>query len=351
MLGKEAPIMCEIGEAKRRRHDPQPLELVGEGVDGLMIEAICCLGLWKEDGMWLKKIPIQTVKIIEVALRQNGLALKDVSWDTLAKHRSKREMDELRTHFYQIAIQQNPYAIKYIPNPSEELCLAALRHDSKGIVDEDYDDPLMVIDQCFNLTPRMVFEAIRQRGERLIYVPRLFRTSRIWLEAIKQEPEVIDSLIGEKGIDSKVLEELLWLIGITHNESLWEESFAPWLTSEFKWLAAIGPRYRKDRPIQQSFYRLTDEMTLLMENFMFDCPNEVNPEPFFSTYINQQYERKSMAQTLELNPMVLMLMENRFKSFRLCRYAMRLIAKEEKGLLNELKRHSPYHLLEVLEAR
>lgn len=342
-------MMYQMGEDRLK--EIKRLQFFGHISNEKIVSETYCLELLKYDGLLLKHTTVQTINMIETALQQNGLALNYVLWDDLAKHRSEVEMEELRSHFYRIAIQQNPYAIKYVHNPSEDLCLETLRCDLKEVWDVDYPDPLIVIDSLFELTPRMVFEAVRQSGGRIRHIPQVFRTPRLWLEAMKQDSEVIDYWLEEKGLDSKELEELIWLIGVTKNEYLWDLSLIPFLTGEFKWLAAIGPRYRKDRPIQQSFYRLTDEMTLLMENFMFDCPNEVNPEPFFSTYINQQYERKSMAQTLELNPMVLMLMENRFKSFRLCRYAMRLIAKEEKGLLNELKRHSPYHLLEVLEAR
>ena len=99
----------------------------------------------------------EMVEMIETELKQNGLALKFVRWEMFESNRSEIEMRRLKQRFYRIAIHENPYAMKYVPETdlSEELCLEATKVDPQGYWDDDYMDPISVIANRIKLTPRM----------------------------------------------------------------------------------------------------------------------------------------------------------------------------------------------------
>ena len=258
-------------------------------------------------------------------------------------------MKEVKECFYRKAIRKNPYVIKSVPETdlSEELCLEAIRVEPQGHWDHDYMDPISVIVNRRVLTPRMAYEVVRQSGTRLLYVPIKLQSPRVLLEAIKQDHEMLTNSDTLDLLDMRTKDEVFLEIAMNRNDLLQQEPFGKHLKEEFKQIVNGGPVYKPNRPIDQSFQQLDTKLLKLMHHYMFSV-SKTDGVPYFSIFINDVYQRKDLNSTIEQEPQVLRLIPNQFRNYRLCRYSIRLESNRKNSDLEELKKYSPYHVLENL---
>lgn len=286
--------------------------------------------------------------VIERLLESDGLALSVIPWEDLTSRLTASEIEEWKERAYRIAIKQNPYALKLIPHPSEEICLMALKQSIKGICDTDYDDPLLILYHAKRLTHRLAFEVVKQDGMRVLNLPSSFCTARVLLEALKRCPEIVNFLAMERLLSLSIQEEVLWVLAKNKTQVLWREGLFSRLSKEFQTIALHSPHYHEELPLDQSFNRWNETIEHLMEKMMFQCLGGFEVQPKFVCYERGSYTQQSIAQTLTQEPMSLVLMENRYKNYRYCRYAIRCLNEGKNSQVNELKKYSPYHVLEML---
>ena len=171
------------------------------------------------------------------------------------------------------------------------------------------------------------------------------KCSRLLLEAIKQDNELLVTTNLLDGLDQRTKDEVFLEVAMNQNGLLQQGLFRKQLKEEVKQIVDRGPVYQPNRPIDRSFRQLDTKLLKLMHHYMFSV-SKSDGEPYFSIFINDVYQRKDLHSTIEQEPQVLRLMPNRVRTYRLCRYAIRLEIERENGNLNELKKHSPYHVLE-----
>lgn len=104
--------------------------------------------LLSHNGLLLYYIKEQTAELCEIAVKQNGMAIKDVQ-------------EELLTYeLYKIAVQNTGLALKYIKDQTQELCQLAV---------ENFDEAFEFVKPEFQ-TPELCEYAVKSDGTLIKYI-------------------------------------------------------------------------------------------------------------------------------------------------------------------------------------
>ncbi|CCL32146.1 hypothetical protein BN174_3470002 [Clostridioides difficile E15] len=163
-------------------------------------------------------------------------------------------------------MENRGFALKYIENQTEELCLIAVREDPVALqfVKSQTEDICIeavrrngyVLKDVNNQTYRMCLEAVKNNGRALKYIKWDIGFTEeqkkiIHLEAIKQSAEVLDIIEDKekymKLINMKILEETdeymqliafkmdgKWLFNIGNQKNITEEEFKKYIESLYR---------------------------------------------------------------------------------------------------------------------
>lgn len=156
---------------KALKLNPLALEFISNKTD----ELVRCALLTSPRA--LQFVEKQTKEMCFKAVEEEGYTLKFVDLEP----KMKWENWELRELFLK-SIQNNPFAIQYVPEPTEEVCLAAVRRSGMTV-------------RCITRPSKEVcIEAVRERPEALSAV--LQQTPEICIEAVKKWPTALHYVLN-----------------------------------------------------------------------------------------------------------------------------------------------------------
>ena len=237
-------------------------------------------------------------------------------------------------------IEENPYHIQYVENPTEDVCLKMVRIDPDSFHEIFYQDPLQLIEK--HLTPRICWEAIRQNPKRIQYVPIHHLSNRLILEVLKDYPFILNDIQAN---DREWLKELAksdldeWLLANFLNRNPLKLEDVE-IDDEFKIMAFwLAETYREE--LGGKLMKLFFNSMLFRSQYEF----RMNSKGQRLVFMNQKQENLTISELIVKEPMALLWLTKDEMSYRLARYAMVLHQPDEPNM----GLYSPYHLLDFFE--
>lgn len=176
------------------------------------------------DGMSVRYVKNPSYELCLEAVKQNGLAMRYIANPDVYINFGLDEMYKICL----AAVKQNGTAIKYVPSPNRSLYLAAVKQ--KGITIKSVPSP----------TPKMCFSAVRQNGMCIRFVPK--PTYDMCLEAVKQNGLALRFVSDASIYINFGLDQMIKICTLAIKQNKEALRFSPVITSKMCYTASKWER-------------------------------------------------------------------------------------------------------------